>query len=481
MGASDDENELVNEQEEEEEAVMEDEEEERFSEEEDDLRDEDDDDEETEKAQKSSGGMKKRRKSDVSSDEDQPKKRGKGKLTKEGKKPKEPKDPSAGKLRRLTKVGKGDKGEGEPRREKQGEREMWDRVLHKEQDSEDDVEGARTKDDDDFIDDTGVAHRDEREDSDDERGSIGDAPQADEAEEDEEEGDEVARMLKGGKKRKKTDRTPEETAMLVEQFMAKLEVAWEADGVANREGQPAINKLRLLPELVAILQKKHLQTEFLDRGILTLLKNWLEPLPDGSLPNITIRSALLTVINELPIDMEYMDRKEQLKDSGLGRIIMFFSKLETETVKNRKLAQELVHKWSRPIVQKSTRYEDIRTWEETDAPSRARLPRQREVEEDDPADGEGDDFAGRAHKEPKPGEPGYRIMARIPQPVPLDFVIRPKSKISEEHEVRNERKKQGDEKRKKMEKTLKKLAQTKQKNVRAEKVSVEGRGMTKYI
>lgn len=47
------------------------------------------------------------------------------------------------------------------------------------------------------------------------------------------------------------------------------------------------------------LSRKQLQTEFLDHGVLTLLKNWLEPLPDGSLPNINIRAAILRVLTDV--------------------------------------------------------------------------------------------------------------------------------------------------------------------------------------
>lgn len=53
--------------------------------------------------------------------------------------------------------------------------------------------------------------------------------------------------------------------------------------------------------LFSFLFRKNLQLEFLDHGVLTLLKNWLEPLPDGSLPNMNIRTAILTVLTDVSI------------------------------------------------------------------------------------------------------------------------------------------------------------------------------------
>ncbi len=41
--------------------------------------------------------------------------------------------------------------------------------------------------------------------------------------------------------------------------------------------------------------------------------------------------------------------QEQLKKSGLGRMVMFLSKLPDELPANRRMARDLVEKWSRPI------------------------------------------------------------------------------------------------------------------------------------
>ncbi|PHT39916.1 hypothetical protein CQW23_18770 [Capsicum baccatum] len=45
-------------------------------------------------------------------------------------------------------------------------------------------------------------------------------------------------------------------------------------------------------------------------------------------------------------------------------VIMFLSKSDEEITPNRKLAKELVDKWSRPIFSKSTRFDDMRNHED---------------------------------------------------------------------------------------------------------------------
>ncbi|XLS81498.1 hypothetical protein HN51_047329, partial [Arachis hypogaea] len=180
-----------------------------------------------------------------------------------------------------------------------------------------------------------------------------------------EEDDEIKDLFKVGKKKKKNERSPVEIALLVENVMAELEVTAEEDAELNRQGKPAINKLKKLDLLT-----EEIALTFLDHGVLTLLKNWLEPLPDGSLPNINIRTAILTILNVFPIDLEQYDRREQLKKSGLGKVIMFLSKSDEEINVNRKLAKKLVDKWSRPIFNKSTRFKDMRNAEDDRIPFR---------------------------------------------------------------------------------------------------------------
>nr|GMD78067.1 protein IWS1 homolog 1 [Ipomoea batatas] len=353
-------------------------------------------------------------------------------------------------------------------------KELWDTVAGG--DSEDDRDGAKTIDDDNFIDDSGVDPAD-RYGSDHEQRSPGSYPQAEEGEED----DEIKELFKMGKKKKKNEKSAQEISLLVENVMAELEVVAEEDAELNRQSKPAINKLKKLPLLTDVLSKKQLQQEFLDHGVLTLLKNWLEPLPDGSLPNINIRAAILKILTDYPIDLEQYDRREQLKKSGLGKVIMFLSKSDEETTSNRKLAKDLVDKWSRPIFNKSTRFEDMKNYEEERAAFR-RPPVKKPINKASGMQSRDDDLdLAEFSQGQKSGQSSTRQLTSRPEAMSMDFVVRPQSKVDPD-EVRARAKQiVQDQRRQKMNKRLQQLKAPKKKSLQASKISVEGRGMVKYL
>ncbi|XP_055829953.1 protein IWS1 homolog 1-like [Solanum dulcamara] len=353
-------------------------------------------------------------------------------------------------------------------------KEMWDTIAGG--DSEDDQEGPKTADDDNFIDDSGVDPAD-RYGSDNEPRSPSSAPQAEEGEED----DEIKQLFKGGKKKKKTEKSAAEIALLVENVMAELEVVAEEDAELNRHSKPAINKLKKLPLLIDVLSKKQLQQEFLDHGVLTLLRTWLEPLPDGSLPNINIRAAILKILTDYPIDLEQYDRREMLKKSGLGKVIMFLSKSDEETTSNRKLAKDLVDKWSRPIFNKSTRFEDMRNLDDERA-AQYRRPMKKPMNKASGMESRDDDLdlAGFSQGQ-KSGQSSGRQLTSRPEAMSMDFVVRPQSKIDPEEVRARARAMVQDQRRMKMNKKLQQLKAPKKKKLQATKLSVEGRGMVKYL
>ncbi|KAI0514229.1 hypothetical protein KFK09_010264 [Dendrobium nobile] len=369
--------------------------------------------------------------------------------------------PKSGRSTRKTSssCSKGGYGVGSPDHASDHEvQELWDAIAG--DDLEDDREGARTAyDPDAFVIDIGVDHFG----NDNESGFIGYTPQA------EEDNEMKNKLFKGGKK-KKNEKSPAELAMIIEDLMAELEVIAEEDAELNRQNKPAINKLQKLPFLIDVLSKKKLQLEFLDHGVLTLLKNWLEPLPDGSLPNMNIRTAILKLLSEFPIDLEQYDRREQLKKSGLGKVIMFLSRSDEETKANRKLAKELVDRWSRPIFNKSTRFEDLRSYEDERIPYRRPAPKPVNIPEQESRDEDLDEFSQRK----KSLQAASRQHASLPEASPLVFFVRPQSKIDPEEIRALAKQAVRNQQRQKLSRKLQLLKDPKRKQLWASKLNVEG-------
>ncbi|KXN81303.1 Transcription factor iws1 [Leucoagaricus sp. SymC.cos] len=129
--------------------------------------------------------------------------------------------------------------------------------------------------------------------------------------------------------------------------------AADEDIRANSEKLPAHAKLRLLPEAMETLRKASLAQSMIDNNLLEGVKRWLEPLPDRSLPALNIQRELFSSIRK----MEFIDTSV-LKESGLGRIVLFYTKSKRVTPDISRIANELVSTWSRPIIKRSASYRD---------------------------------------------------------------------------------------------------------------------------
>jgi len=72
--------------------------------------------------------------------------------------------------------------------------------------------------------------------------------------------------------------------------------------------------------------------------------------------------------------MEFID-SAVLKESGLGRVVLFYTKCKRVTPDIKRIADDLISTWSRPIIKRSASYRDriIPTAQhgDTDAPARA--------------------------------------------------------------------------------------------------------------
>ena len=83
----------------------------------------------------------------------------------------------------------------------------------------------------------------------------------------------------------------------------------------------------------------------LENGLLTAIRIWLEPLQyDGSLPIYDIRKGLFELLTKLPI------RSEHLRESGIGKVILFYTKTKREQPDLQRICQSLIKKWMRPLI-----------------------------------------------------------------------------------------------------------------------------------
>ena len=346
------------------------------------------------------------------------------------------------------------------------EKGVWDKLVG---DDEDDTEPKRDATDDAFIDDTDVAPED-RYGSDDEA-----SPVASEAEE---EDDELEKLF--GSKGGRGGRARQSEAAITSEvlnFLARMEVATEQDRESVTAGRPAVNKLRMLKEMTAKLKEVDLHEVFLRHGLLKVLAQWLALLPDHNLPNTTVRTAVIDAVRSLPIETDLTDRKEELKRSGLGRMIMFLSGLPEETPANRKKCKDLVEKWSRPVYELSSQYRDLRQEVEVEEDRPKKKKRKNAVAGGTPAATEDQDLTAKTRDGPKYGESGYRYHAVVPEPESLDYKVRPKLTI-DPSEIKA-RTQNADQQR--VRKLVGKVA--KKKGIRDAKAylpSVEGRGMVTY-
>ncbi|CAG9460425.1 unnamed protein product [Pedinophyceae sp. YPF-701] len=323
-------------------------------------------------------------------------------------------------------------------------------------DSENDEEGVANEEDRQFIEEDDQNDEDNRwagGDSDDERGRP--AEEAEEGEEDEamemparkktvatggrakpreptEPVDpEIRRVVDGafGKGRKKNEvvETEKKDAdQIVKVFLARMEKAAKDDRAANEAARPAGAKVRLLPEVEAMLRKQHLQETFLNHGLLECIAEWLDLMPDRSLPNVRVRSSMLRVLKDLDVDLVNNDRREQMKRTNLGQLVMFLFKCTAETPENRRLASELVSAWfaqlgiggSQKTSTSNLRKEGAEEREANLARWEAKQARAVEA------------TLRESRPENRIGEEGFRKRAAVPRAANLDFKVKPLSDAS---------------------------------------------------
>ena len=187
-------------------------------------------------------------------------------------------------------------------------------------------DAVRTKDDDAFIasddDDTGMMEEYNKQ-----QQNFVDAPDAEfdrpDREEDAERGyrertvvdlaRDAIRARKGVKKKKVDERRQkEDDAQKAARLLEKMLRAAADDRASFKAKRPGLEKAKLVGTVTAMLKDPNLNAALLDQNVLGVLAGaadqagWLDVMPSGKLPALSLRTQLLAEIVKLPITQKHM-------------------------------------------------------------------------------------------------------------------------------------------------------------------------------
>ena len=126
----------------------------------------------------------------------------------------------------------------------------------------------------------------------------------------------------------------------------------ESDNKNNSLRKPALQKLLNLDHVTKELRRIPIQNSFIEKAGCDALANWLYPLPDGTFPNVKVVTEILSVIETMSIEMNF------LEESKLGRVVRVYAKNKANMPQVLEMAKRILDKWSRMFCGITTSFYD---------------------------------------------------------------------------------------------------------------------------
>lgn len=225
-------------------------------------------------------------------------------------------------------------------------------------------------------------------------------------------------------RRKEAD--PVEVDEKVVEFLSVMMAAREDDVEAYSDGRPALNKLRMLPEVKLMFVRHEYREALLDRMVLGVLKCWLEPMPDSALPNIEIRTVLLDILGTFRVDSSWVDRLEN--SQGLGKIVHYLS-VRDDHPPNQVKAKKLLKNWARPFYNANDDFHDLRDdYERSQGIAEIRRDARKSLTKLEARNQRRLDIL-RSNVGREEGDEQVKIMASIPEKTPFLFTKMAESEV----------------------------------------------------
>lgn len=260
-------------------------------------------------------------------------------------------------------------------------------------------------------------------------------------------------------------------------FLERMMRARDEDIKAYKAGRPALEKLKMIRDVELMVMKVSHREALIDHMLLAIIKAWLDPMEDGALPNLQVRSSLLNILDGLKVDSDWVEKLEN--SQGLGRVVHFLS-LNDDHPPNKRIAKKLMEKWARPVYRSDADFHDL--LDEFDKPeeghrapkdgiaSRRRAARET-VKHFRTTREKIDSFKTRPAGTDQPEQ----VMAQIPRPAPFLFTALADASVDvNEKQVRERRTAKATTK--KVNRTMANMRRlNKMRSARAAKPSVNGR------